>query len=430
MPSKKPLINRDNFLEKSFDGLLIFFLLSRIFSIITKFYGCSGDIDLYNLVAINISYKNLTPYVDFNFEYPIFSIIPILLAKFITSDIYNLRSYIDSFAIIMLIFDSACLFFGYRLCKIYFKFTKAELNQFIFLYTLFGLTLSSFILCRLDLIVALMLIVVILIYANNRKNLLNIFLIFGFFYKIVTIFVLPISLLFYSFKNKSFKKSFADLILNSLLYLSLFIGALIFAEYLFAQKFISNIYYHHQRGIQIESTYGSLLLIKDLFFGNPESVYFNFGSFNITANNFISNFAKFFGFFVLFLFYFSLFAFVSYKKRLDKNLNLSFEVFFEAVLLTFLIILSFQRVLSMQFFIWIMPLMAIYIIRNKSNLILIIILVIYFLNFYIFPTSYNDLIAKQTLEILILLIRNILLVLLTGIIAHNFFKKLSTNDKG
>ena len=180
------------------------------------------------------------------------------------------------------------------------------------------------------------------------------------------------------------------------------------ADIIFFNKMTFVIFQHFDRGIQIESTWASFYFLKKLL--NPSfnlPLIHNFGSYEINPvliNPLILSFSKI-SFFVFLLFFFLLF----YLKRIPifkirNRLNL-FLIF----ILSFL---CFQKILSVQFFVWLLPFIAIDLSINFHFLKLFVICVIYLGSYLIFSINYYYLTELNPLYLCFLCLRNLATILL------------------
>jgi hypothetical protein len=186
---------------------------------------------------------------------------------------------------------------------------------------------------------------------------------------------------------------------------------------------------HQERGIQLESSYASVLLLKNLLeIGVNSEVYNEFVGWNIAANIFFEEIAKTFGNLVFMGFWAALFFIFLGKKNAGKKINFSDAQFLELTLITILLFLSFQRVLSLQFFIWLIPVSAIWLAKNRSVKFLLVFCFLFFSSFFIFSIDYLALTSQIPIMVVAIILRNLVLVIFTSWLAINFLKKLQ-NDK-
>ena len=402
-----------------------FFLITRTIAIFLSF-PCLSDVGLYLHFFIRGHVFGMTPYSGFSVEYPplafFISYIPgLALAQDISFERYYLI-----FALMMFFIDYCCLKTCQFYCKENLKMNERETAYMTLLYSLFGLLMFKIIYHRLDMAVGFFIIISLVLFQAKKKHLpfnffANAFL--GFFYKIIPAFNVPIAIIAKAFKNSGTKKIIVKIILDSAIFAAALVIGIWVIEIFANHHFIENMAFHGKRGIQLESSYASLLLLKNLLLGNNDSpVYYHY-SWNILGNSIVEFIAKIFGSVVFLIFYAALFFTFLRKKIAFSNSN-----FLEATFVTLLLFLSFQRVLSTQFFIWIIPIASIWLAKNRSLKSLLVFLLLYLCTFFIFSINYMALTRELPLLVLILALRNFILVGFTCFITVNFFKNLNEQN--
>ena len=404
---------------KTGDLVLAFFILTRIIALLLSF-PCVTDVSLYLTYFQNLN-LGLTPYSQFDLEYPpltlIFIYFPGLLLKEIDFTFYYL-----SFAFFMFLVDFFCL----KTCQLYCRkrllMTEKEISYMSLLYILFTLAMFRLLYHRLDLVVALIFTTSLFFFeAKNPKLKTSFFInaLVGFFYKIVPAFTLPIAIIF---KSVNSKKMVKVICLQSLFFITSLILIICALEIYTDHNFIKNMMVHAQRGIQVESTYSSFLMFNNLLHNEHSSLFNDFGSWNIKDGFYLEIISNFLGNFVLLFFYAAIF-WILFKQ--ERKITISENHFLEATLITILLLLSFQKVLSMQFFVWLAPIAAVWLAKNHSWKFLAIFSFIFLLSSFIFSVNYLNLIAEKPIFVTALFLRNIALVLVTCFLTHRFLKNLS-----
>jgi len=400
---------------------IILFSISRFVAIFFSFPTIS-DVGLYNEYYGKI-YFGMMPYKDFLVEYPPLSVLLMFFAgKISTQEIYSFypQDYFYSLALILFIIDNICLVLTIRLAKSYFKFSNNQITYLITLYTVFGLILYRTLYHRLDLIVGVFLLLSLYLFLFEKRGLyLN--SIAGFFYKIIPIFNLPIAIIINvcnkisNAKDRVIRISMVSAIL--LLVLTILI---IILEVATNYYFIESISIHRDRVIQCESLYASIILLANLFNENAQIIEFTRTGWDVEVkNNLVLAFSKYFGFMLLFGFYIYFFILSIQKKN-----KIPREILLEATLIIILLLISFQRVLSPQFFIWLIPIISIWIVKENSKIFLIIFSFLFLSTAIIFPENYFAFVFNQVPAMIILLfIRNITLLILTLYLTIRFLKK-------
>lgn len=389
---------------------IIFFIVTRVIAILFS-YPCISDISLY-FNYLNETLRGLSPYSGFAFEYPPLALLAIYIPGIFTWYNPEITYYFLSFAVLMFCVDAACL----KLCRVYCRnrlnMGKQEINYMTLLYGLFGFLLFRLLYHRLDMVVALFFALSLLLFEAGKKQLgIKFFLnsLLGFFYKIVPAFILPVAIIF---KGRSAKK----IILDSAIFL--FIVTCIIAAWQIhtGGAFLKNLAIHRIRGIHIESSIGSFLLFKDLLLNKAAPIY-NICSWDVHAPRLLELVAKNLGMLVLLGFYGTLFL-------LRRRIRVSEELFLDAVLIVILLLLSFQAVLSPQFFIWLIPLASIWLSKKRSVKYLLVFCFLFFATFFIFSINYVALVNQAPILVATLFLRNLVMVITTLVLTWNFFKKL------
>ena len=398
--------------------VLVFFILTRIIPAFLSF-PCITDVPLY-LTYFQKLDLGLKPYSQFNLEYPPLTLTFIYFPGLLLKDI-NFAPYYFSFAFFMFLVDLFCL----KTCQLYCKkrllMTEKEISYMVFLYTLFTLAMFRLLYHRFDLVVALIFTTSLFFFeAKNSKLKTSFFInaLVGFFYKIVPAFTLPIAIIF---KSVNSKKMVKVICLQSLFFITSLILIICALEIYTDHNFIKNMMVHAQRGIQVESTYSSFLMLNNLLHNEHSSLYNSFGSWNIKSGFYLEIIAKFLGNFVLLFFYAAIF-WILFKQ--ERKIIISENHFLDATLITILLLLSFQKVLSTQFFVWLAPIAAIWLAKNHSWKFLAIFSFIFLASSFIF-SDYFNLIEEKPIFVIALFLRNILLIFVTCFLIHRFLKNLS-----
>lgn len=295
---------------------------------------------------------------------------------------------------------------------------EEEIAYMTFLYAIFGLILFKLLYHHLDLIVALFFALSLILFHASKKECgftfsLNAFL--GFFYKIVPAITMPAALIIKD------RKSVKIAVGSGYFLLSLICGIL-FLEIITKHNFINNMLFHQKRGIHMESIFGSILLLKNIVIGKISIIYQDYGSFDIKASEALTVFTKFFGHLVLIIFYAALFFKFHRRKKIHE------EDFLDVSMITILLFLSFQRVLSPQFFIWLIPIISIWLTKNRSLPLLLIFIFIFLCTWATFSISPMSLINQEPILIAITCLRNFILAGLTIFLLKKFFNNERKNS--
>ena len=406
---------------KTGDLVLAFFILTRIIALLLSF-PCATDVSLY-LAYFQKLNLGLTPYSQFNLEYPPLTLIFIYFPRLLLKKL-DFMPYYLSFAFFIFLVDFFCL----KTCQLYCKkrllMTEKEISYMGFLYTLFTLAMFRLLYHRLDLVVALIFTTSLFFFeAKNPKLKTSFFInaLVGFFYKIVPAFTLPIAIIF---KSVNSKKMVKVICLQSLFFVTSLIFIICALEIYTDHNFIKNMMVHAKRGIQVESTYSSFLMFNNLLQNEHSPLYHDFESWNIKGGFYLEIITKFLGSFTLLFFYAAIFWILFNKNKPERKIIISENHFLDATLITILLLLSFQKVLSMQFFVWLAAIAAIWLAKNHSWKLLAIFSLIFLTTSFIF-SNYLALTKEEPIFVIALFLRNILLLFVTCFLTHRFLKNLS-----
>ncbi|MFC1919802.1 glycosyltransferase 87 family protein [Chloroflexota bacterium] len=175
--------------------------------------------------------------------------------------------------------------------------------------------------------------------------------------------------------------------------------------------------YHTSRGLQIESTYASALMVAENLGWISIGVEYSYGSWNLISS-LADTLAKASTPIMLLS---MVGVYLLYALRLRRrgravgDNGIDHTVGSQEMLaywgLAILVLLVTNRVLSPQFLIWLLPLVPL-IGARRYWFTWLLFISIAGMTLYIFPTSYNDLLDMKPLQVGVLACRNLLLVLL------------------
>ncbi|MBU0976046.1 MAG: hypothetical protein ABIE03_04955 [Patescibacteria group bacterium] len=368
------------------------------------------DIALYHELAGKL-FSGGVPYVDFTFEYPPASILIFAIPRLLSRDIDVYRQIFQFFNFLA----GAGLL---SLSGLYAKKTGMNYRS-VMIFQLAGLILiSPILLTRFDVIVALVTFGGFYAYLKgvqekSRLKYIGYFLIIlAGFSKLYPFLIVP--LLFLSeYKLHGYK-----MVLKSVL-VALFLCLPFIIFLLIGNSGLAELLnYHSERGLEIESTYASaLLILKKLGIMENVTVMYSHGSFGVSGP--AASFLASESFIILILSYILLVVKALLLKWKDKP----FQLLVKIVTLTVLLFIITSKVFSTQYYIWLFPwlILAIFIAYDSSKrfIIILLILISAFLASLIFPFLWWYLVGENSLVIGILLVRNLILGVL-------FFHLLST----
>lgn len=420
-------------LKLNSDLAFSFFLVTRIAALVLSF-PCITDVPQYLDHFIKGQIFNIPAYSGFAYEYPPLTLLIIYFPALVFKDVINFEIYFICFAVTMFLIDFLCLKSCQFYCQKRLKLDEDDINYMVIFYSLFGLLMFRMLYHRLDVVVALFFSLSLILFYSGNSKLKPLFFVnalAGFFYKVAPAFTVPSAIIIKAFsRNQNLKKTLKKIFLDSAIFVFLLALIIWIFETYSHGNFIKNMLFHQSRGIQIESTYGSFFLLLNLLTPLNFPVISNYGSWNIFVDNFyVTQIIKNFGNFVIICFYASLFTMLIYKRSHQHKITISEQDFLEITLVTILITLSFQKVLSAQFFIWLIPVVAIWLAKERSNFFSSAFSLLFFLTFAIFSfvyypagNGYISLINQTPIMVMILVLRNFLLLFLTFLISKRFFK--------
>lgn len=353
--------------------MLLLAILIKVFILI---YTPSISSDLWYYFDLSKQIVNgVVPYVGFRFEYPPLAILPIWIPAIFKSD---REGYMLLYRFIFCCCDiSFLVLLSQKLEKHFFY------KRFIIFYSLISILMAPLLYDRLDLLFGFILFGSL--YCSNEKSLF--WTLLGIPYKLISAIFLPFYAVYF-FQNKNLNpKVFLKW---CLIPMGLLLALILF---LFQFKFFNFLAYHHTRGIQIESTWATLHFLIQRLANQPMVIEYTFGAQHLrdvpTWILFLANYAV--------IGFLSLLLIIYYYKK-----NPLPEIFISALL----VFLCFSKVLSPQFFIWLLPLL-IFFIEEKIQLALFTLIA--GLSGYIF-IHYGELMAQATWAWWSLSLRNVALM--------------------
>jgi uncharacterized membrane protein len=344
------------------------------------------------------------PYRDFTFEYPPLAAFFFLLPRLITdqylyySILYHVEVGIFLLIGLWVVFDIAR-----RLGKSPWKL--------LLVYTLGVLAIGPILGEQFDIFPAVLTLLSLYFFWLGKDKTSWLLLALGTMLKIFPIVIAPIFLLIY-LRNHQYNRIWKGIItfgLTCLIVLSPFL--------FYSPSSLSNLLnYHAARGIQLESLYSSLLLI-----GNKMGIIsvkpdFSAGSWNVVGqgSEIMANLSTY----LIIAGLVTVYGFIYGRIKPGKS---QFSRIGAYSLLAVLVLLSFSKVLSPQYLIWLLPLVPLLFIHWR-NVILMVFILIGIMTYSIFPLRYDALMDMDIGIIIVLLIRNLLLILMAFLIGISLFR--------
>jgi hypothetical protein len=397
--------------KRSLLALLAIWVVLRIASF-TLVQAQWSDIPIYERYAVNLL-GGQTPYTDFSVEYPPIAIlifaIPGIIAKYF--------GYYDFFyRLFMLLFDLGNILLLGSLARLLFRHDNKKIIWILGSYIALTAISFQFVLDRFDLAVAFMVLLSLYLSLVRKQWFLSYSVIWvTTLAKLFPVILIPLlfGYQYLNFKDRSralldFGYSLAFLIL---IFVAFFAWCGPWWNMVLA--------YHGGRGLQIESLYSSLLLIGKLF-GGSAAINRSHGAFELNAAG-----ASMWATIALPLLslliigvYFNFWRVLSHRKRAEHP-----DYLIKTILFCLLIFVVFNKVLSPQYLLWLIPLAALVAPLSGFNKVYLACwLFVAAVTAILFPYNYVALLELQALGIFLLLMRNIVLLISTGLTLKGILK--------
>jgi uncharacterized membrane protein len=373
-----------------FHGLIYFWIFHT-----SIYQTLFSDLGIYYEYASNIIMGKF-PYLDFAIEYPPFSLLFFLIPRLIVE---NIGAYIFVFAIEVFIFNLVVVYVIWEIAK------RLRLNQIacLTIYTVSLLAIGPIILERYDIIPAVATLLSLYFYTRKQLKLAWLFLALGIVIKIYPIVLIPFYIISH-INQRDLKQLKAGIfILLLVLVISFLPGVFLDANGLW-QSFI----YHTERGLQIESSYASVLIFLHNIALITVKVGYDAGSIILVSDladtfSTVSFWAMTLSLGIIYLFFWNL----SKHHKNDTN-NLVVNYSFVAIAIFILM----GKVFSPQYLIWLLPLVPL-VSGQLRHVIWPFFVATCGATYYIFPLNYYELMRLEPTVAKILLGRNALLLFVT-----------------
>jgi uncharacterized membrane protein len=412
-PSPNGAINRfRNFLVSGGGLTLALFILIHgfIFGFLFHLYLTGNiDISIYFADASKLA-SGLLPYRDFTLEYPPLSLIFFGLPRIITS---SDALYTKIFQYEVLVFDIIGLLLIFDIAR---RLGEPRWKA-LSIYTLGVLAIGPIIIQTFDIIPAVMTLAAIyLFWLGNHKASWAV-LALGTLTMIYPIVIAPIFLLIY-FKNRQLKQ-IRDGVVT---FLAVCVITILPFVILGSGSILNLVSYHSQRGVQIESTYSAIVLALAKLGFTTVGAESSFGSLNIVnpAATVLAKVSPYIMVVSLLIVYWFIYRQVKPGKSQFTRLG-------AYALLTLATTMATSKVLSPQYFIWLIPIFPLICGRWRTPILATFVL-IGGLTYDIFPLHYSELGNFQATTVAILVARDILLVLLAVLAVVSLKRMKASNE--
>jgi uncharacterized membrane protein len=373
-----------------------------IFSVVFDWgvYGDEGPSDVYRYFnyASRIVDGEL-PYRDFDVEYP-----PLSLVSFVGPRLFTESPsvYADAFMVEMLLLNLAGLVLVAALARRLGQSPWATLG----IYTVGLLAVGPIIGERYDLLPAVLVLATLYAFISGHHRLAWAALALATMAKLYPVVIAPLFIIFY-LSRRQYRQAGEGVGVFAATTAAVVLPALALS----ASGFWDSFTYHAERGIQIESTWGSILLLGQTLGASPVELSFDHGSLNVVspASDAFAALSVVLMAALLLLVY-ALYA----QKRLSSASAGDQEDAGGIINYSLLAVLAFMitsKVFSPQYIVWLYPLVPL-VVGQWRNACWVLFVVIGALTRYIFPAHYAELTRGQEGVINLLVWRNALLGLL------------------
>lgn len=352
---------------------------------------------LYFDYASNI-FEGQLPYRDFALEYPPLSLLFFLLPRLIASSP-------DRYAVV---FGTETLLFsllGLFLIAVLSRRLKLVPWKSLLIYTIALLAIGPIISRQYDIFPAVTVLLAFYAFLAGKHKTSWALLALATLTKIYPVAFVPLFLLCY-ICNRQYQLIRSGIITFAITALAITIPFMISSP----EGFLTSFSYHAQRGIQIESTYSSILLLGSKLGWLVVEPGFGFGSWNL-----VGPVADTLARISVILLPVSLLAtYWLIYRRMRLSLNPGNEILNYSLLIGTML-LATSKVLSPQYIIWLCPLIPLFSGRLKHALWAVFV-VVGALTYYIFPLHYTELIDLNSGMIASLLARNVLVMAMVSLL--------------
>jgi hypothetical protein len=408
---QKPCRISNNLVQKRAFWIAVHVILFLcIFTVTTWAYYDAPTPGVVEMIIAQNILDGQIPYIDFECEYP-----PIALIIFLIPALFfrTLPPYYIAFTVEMLIFNILAIFLVIYISK---RINISKVKALTVYTLLMTITAGPIVTQRYDLAPAIMVLAAVAAFIKGKNKTAWGVLALGVMAKIFPIVVAP----FFAIRL-IMKKQYSQLVKGIAVFGSIVLATVLPWIIMDAQAFWNSMSYHLERGLHAESTYGSFLLLAQLFGLTTVEYDYSYGSFNITsvlADNLAHN--SFYIMAAVLIVLCLLFAFQLHKKQKNITNSELLQVETETLLVRYIAIailtfMLFNKVFSAQYMAWICPFIPLLNIRY-NNLMVILLLIAGALSIYIFPFNYLEFESFENLPVFIMAQRNLLLIIVFTII--------------
>lgn len=339
------------------------------------------------------------PYRDFAVEYPPFALLFFLLPRLLAS---TPEGYATAFAVETLLFSLA----GMLVVVLVSQRLGLLSWKPVAVYTAFLVAIGPIISHRYDIFPAILVLLALYAFLSDRRGWTYALLAVGTMTKVYPAALLPVFLL-YHYRKHSYQG------IGSAVFTFAVTGLAIALPFVLMSPggLLDSFTYHAQRGIQLESTYSSLLLVAGTLGWISVGREFTYGSWNLTGTA-----AGIMAHVSMFVMPLALGAAYWLIHRRWRTCPQSAQDLVSHMVLVLIVLVATSKVLSPEYLIWLLPLVPLFSGRFKYGA-WGVFFAIGALTYIVYPLRYADLIWLHPDAIVLLLERNVLIVTLAVIVA-------------
>jgi hypothetical protein len=403
--------------------LLIASLLTLIASRVWISFGYDvylTDLELFHFTSTQSLDPLKIAYRDYFFPYPplalFFTTWPIWLAT--SLDGYRLFFHLGMMAV-----EVCLVVLMIRLARGSLRLTDRQIAIALFTYAGMGFLVGHLFYDRLDLLMSLGMLACAWAFENRRKWQSSLFWNVFFLIKLLPVFWAPLTQVFESSEKPSssrlprWMQDGPELALRFVPSIVVLVAAIQYSD----GAILHRLGDHGARSIEIYSTWSSGLNIASLVFPSYQVELFNnWGAAHIhpmsipAVYDFLARYLGFIGLAGVFLYFWTR----GYRKlqalEPDERSRWHFHMLF-AVLLW---LMSSQRVLSPQYFIWVMAPLALWVTGRRNWIDWALVGGVYALTWYTFDMHYFDFVRQDAMVVIAVAVRNLCLCVLCARVIH------------
>jgi hypothetical protein len=378
----------------------LFFLLSRTIILLIFIEPYISDVIVYYETSNKMLAEGFWKTIK-GFEYPPLAAFLVLLPRLVLNAASDtVISYKVCFAFFAFVAD----FFIYAVLR-----KKSRQGLGLVIYSIQVISLYNLIYDRLDVFVALILLAIVTTFSCSRVQSFISILVGGAL-KIVPLLLAPI-LLCHALTKGGLGRPVVRKVLI------IFSAMLVCLLTVFYQNIVYLLNYHLSRGIQIESVWDLPILLKYYLIRSDPKLTVNFGSWNFIETGALIRWVGSFSFLIP--------LGVSYRRILKSTKGMATGNLILFVVQILLCFITFFKVLSPQYFIWLFPFIPLLIQGGPYGLFEVSFLLVWLgILFFtqIIWADYQTILALGQVSWMPIVVRNILLLILFGLCTWRFFR--------